>query len=63
MEIYLTDLRKAINRIEEMDGNLRSYVSRIEGASDGIFFLFTNGDIYKYIIKADRVYKLKGDWR
>lgn len=62
MEIYLTDLRKAINRIEEMNGNLRSYVNRIEGANDGIFLLFTNGDVYKYIIKEDRVYKMKGGW-
>lgn len=63
MEIWLGDLRKALNRIEEFDGNLRSYVARVEGASDGIYFLFTNGEIYKYVIKDDKVYKMKGDWR
>lgn len=63
MEIWLGDLQKALDKMEKEFGNLFCYVAHIYGATDGIIFLITNGETYKYIPSTDELIKLRGDWR
>jgi hypothetical protein len=63
MEIWLGDLRKALEKLEDTDRGLCQYVASIQGAYHGVIFCMTSGEIWRYITDTDELIQMKGDWR